>query len=497
MTMMNLTTDPWIPAIRANGEHDLFSLHSLFAEAHKLRDLAGKPHERIALMRLLICITQAALDGPADEDEWIDCEPRIQPSVAAYLNRWKPAFELFGDGQRFLQLSGLKPGKETDTGNPATKLDLALATGNNSILFDNEAGASREESHARGALNLLSFQCFSPCGTIGIARWNGKDTLGKGFSNHAPCTPSSMLHTFLIGDSILSTIARNLLTKELVGDNMPAWGSPVWEHPVSYPADDDAMANATGTYLGRLVPLSRAIHLNEDGRTVILANGLDYPLFPLFREGTATIVKRKDEELGVLPASIDRAIWRQLHAITVKRFSSSDQLAGPLALSLPASSQDTTLWIGALVTKGNGKIIDIVESTYTVPATLFDAAGRNAYEHGVQHAEIVESTLNKAVGSYATHLKMDKPAYDRARQHFWTRLEQHLSDLFTVARELTPPDDLPGSPWGRAVRQAALDSYERACPHGTPRQLQAHALGLRHLHRSPAKPKSTPIKSHA
>ena len=65
---MNLTLDPWIPAVRADGTRDLFSLHALFAEAHTLRDLAVKPHERIALMRLLLCITQAALDGPADED---------------------------------------------------------------------------------------------------------------------------------------------------------------------------------------------------------------------------------------------------------------------------------------------------------------------------------------------------------------------------------------------------------------------------------------------
>ncbi len=67
---MNLTRDPWIPAVRNDGTRDLFSLDDLFAQAHTLRDLAVKPHERIALMRLLLCITQAALDGPADEEAW-------------------------------------------------------------------------------------------------------------------------------------------------------------------------------------------------------------------------------------------------------------------------------------------------------------------------------------------------------------------------------------------------------------------------------------------
>ena len=62
---MNLIIDPWIPAVRANGRRELFSLQDLFAQAQELHDLAVKPHERVALMRLLLCITQAALDGPA------------------------------------------------------------------------------------------------------------------------------------------------------------------------------------------------------------------------------------------------------------------------------------------------------------------------------------------------------------------------------------------------------------------------------------------------
>lgn len=484
---MNLTTDQWIPAIRADGRHELHSLCSLFAEAHALRDLAVKPHERIALMRLIVCITQAALDGPEDEDDWLACQPRIQPAVAAYLEQWKDAFELLGDGPRFLQLPNLQPGKETDEGNSSTKLDLTLSTGNNSVLFDNEAGSTREVACARAALNLITFQCFSPGGRIGVARWQGKETAGKGSSNHAPCTPSSMLHTLLVGDTLLTTISFNLLTKELAKDHLPSWGKPVWELPVVSPVDTPSIQNATASYLGRLVPISRAIRLNEDGRTIILANGLDYPIFPTFREATATVVQRKGEELGVLPASTARSIWRQLSAITVKRIATANQIAGPLALSLAPSTRDVTLWIGALVTD-KAKIEDVVESTYTVPSALFDPAGRSAYENGVQHAEFVDSLLSKAVGAYSSALKIDKPAYDRARQHFWTRVEQNLSDLFAVARELTPPDDLPASPWGKVVRQAAFDAYERTCPVGTPRQLQAHALGLRHLHRSSAKP---------
>jgi len=496
MTTMNLTRDPWIPALRADGSRDFFSLHALFAEAHTLRDLAAKPHERIALMRLLLCVTHSALDGPGDEHAWRECRPEIQPRVRAYLDQWQSAFELFGDGPRFLQLANLQPGKDTDEGNAATKLDLALATGNTTTLFDNDAGASRRIDPARCALNLLTFQCFSPCGRIGIARWNGHDTGGKGSSNHAPAAPSSMLHTFLLGSTLLETIAHNLLTRELVSYNVTkGWGQPVWELPIGQATDTAAIANATLTYLGRLVPLSRAIRLDSAGGGIVLANGFDYPIFPAYRETTATIVTRKDE-LGVLPASTGRGIWRQLHAITIKRRAEADQTSGPLALTLNSLDHATTLWIGALVTD-KAKIEDVVESTYTVPPALFDPFGRRFYESGVKHAEEKDSSLSKAIGAYAGSLKIDSPAYDIARQHFWTRVEQSLAHLFAVAEKLTPTDQLAASPWGKAVHAAACSAYERTCPRRTPRQIQAYALGLRHLYFSASAPKTKKAKTKA
>lgn len=478
---MNLTNDSWIPALRADGRRDLFSLQDLFAQAHELRDLAVKPHERVALMRLLLCVTQAALDGPADEDEWETCLPLIQPRVRDYLTKWKSAFELFGDGQRFLQVPNLKPGKETDEGNAATKLDLALSTGNNSTLFDNFAGEERALHATRVAISLLTFQCFSPGGRIGVAKWNGKDTPGKGSSNHAPCTPSSMVHTFILGENLQTTLHCNLLTKEgaMYDYGTDRWGRPVWELPCGHDGDKAAQANATLTYLGRLVPLSRAIRLHEGGRALVLANGLDYPIFPAFREATATIIKRKDE-LAVLSASTGRSFWRQLSAISVQRRAGADAACGPFALNHVSNSADTTLWVGALVTD-KAKIEDAVESAYSLPSGMFTDFGRAAYETGVAHAEEREGVLIQAVKAYASSLKIAAAAYDRARQQFWTRVEQHLAALFDLARDLNLVADLPNSNWGKAVADASRAAYEQSCPRQTPRQIEAYALGLRKL----------------
>ncbi|HAM72626.1 MAG TPA: type I-E CRISPR-associated protein Cse1/CasA [Verrucomicrobiales bacterium] len=482
---MNLIHDPWIPALCPKGKRELYSLQDLFAQAHELLDISAKPHERIALMRLLLCITQAALDGPMDEAEWEGCSTEIQPRARDYLGKWKEAFELFGDGPRFLQLDNLQSQKEPDEGVPASKLDLTLATGNNSTLFDNVAGCGRALLPASIAINLVTFQCFSPGGRIGVARWNGKDTPGKGSSNHAPCTPSSMVHGFVCGEDLLTTIHRNLVTRATAADVYGAkgWGRPVWEFPCHSESDRDSEFNATRTYLGRLVPLSRAIRLEEDGRTLLLANGLDYPIYPAFREASATIVTRK-AELALLPASTSRSLWRQLAAISVQRRASQESACGPLALEHAPQTRDTKLWVGALVTD-KAKIEDVVESTYALPAGMFSELGRAAYERGVGYAEERESALIQGIKAYASALKMAASACDRARQQFWTRAEQNLSKLFDLSKSPDLVGDLPTSAWGAGLQKSVLAVYEQFCPRQSPRQIEAYALGLRKVAERP------------
>src|SRR5438034_7772326 len=56
---MNLTTDSWIPIVCKDGQPGRVSLCEAFERGEEIRDLALRPHERIALMRLLICIAQA------------------------------------------------------------------------------------------------------------------------------------------------------------------------------------------------------------------------------------------------------------------------------------------------------------------------------------------------------------------------------------------------------------------------------------------------------
>lgn len=485
---MNLITDSWIPVISPAGVTRLVGLDELFAKADEIRDLAVKPHERIALMRLLICIAQAALDGPADHYAWEECRADIAARAREYLRKWKAAFELFGDGPRFLQVPNLKSGKKDAEDTAATKLDLALSTGHGATVFDNAAGSQRPQNAPRLGLTLLTFQCVSPCGIIGTVSWAGQ-IIPKDTGKHAPAAAASMLHCFLHGQTLLETIHLNLLDREQELDlnGADSWGKPSWELPVESPSAKTEVRNATMTYLGRLVPLARAIRLGDDGRQIILGNGLDYPGYPEFREPAATLVQRKDAP-GILSASLERSLWRQLPAIAVRRRSTKDALSGPAALAHLPDDTAAQLWLGALVTD-KAKIEDVVEGAYIIPAGMFKDLGRQAFEAGVAFADNWERSLVFSARIYAETLKLQPPPTDKARQHFWTTIEQHVPALLALTDTPAPTTDFPATPWGKAVRATAEDAYEFACPHQSPRQIEAYAKGRQQLFFSKPQPK--------
>jgi CRISPR system Cascade subunit CasA len=506
---MNLTTDAWIPIVWKNGEPGTVGLLESFERSQEIQDLAVSPHERIALIRLLICIAQVALDGPADYDNWKVCLPWIVPLAVDYLDRWRHAFELFGNGQRFLQVGNLKqPTTESDDddeGKSTSKLDLALATGNNTTLFDNAGGSERTFTCGQLALMLTTFQCFSPGGRIGVALWKGHETSGKGSSDHAPCLAGGMLHALLRGDNLVVSIYKNLLTKHQVEQlfGKDSWGKPVWELMPQGLADAEAVRNSTRTYLGRLVPLTRAIWLADDCQSLILANGLEYGSYADgWREPMATIVTRKIsgqvEERVVLRASIEEAAWRELHALTVEVVSQKP--GGPIALqNISEEEQAFDLWVGGLVAN-KAKLVDTTESVFHIPAAMLKETSQRVYEMGVGFAKTTEFQVKRAVSIYHKELGDDlgRPEMKNRRQQiqgnataqFWTDIEQAVSRLLEVAaapENLGLKSEWHKTVWGQFVWRAALAAYERTCPHETSRQLCAYALGLKTFFAAPTK----------
>lgn len=509
---MNLVTEAWIPVVGLDGKPVVgldgkpdISLMQVFTDGRQFSDLAVRPHERIALMRLFICIAQAALKGPEDIEAWDNAPATLPLAAKEYLEAWVKSFDLFDSEKPFLQIAQIaklpKAGKTDESGEAgyltsAGKLDFALATGNNALLFDH--GGQRDFSPETLALMLLTFQQFSPGGLIAKVTWGGKETSKS--SAHAPCTPSSMLHTFLRRDTLLDTICANLLTRETITQhfNKPfdeCWGQPIWERMPANPDDQNAIENATQTYLGRLVPLTRLIRL-VDGNNMLLGDGLSYPAFESFpEEVSATVVVSRDGTERKLLRADTKAVWRELSALTVSR--KQDKVGGALVLGNVPGNVAFDLWVGALLTN-KATILDAAESVFHIPPNMRTDNGRAAYAGEVQWAENIAGKLGWAVetyrkesdGGWEGRLEMTKPQ-DRwklkeklraaAAHHYWTAVEKkrpllmaHVEAIGTTAEAVEQTRDA----WHKTVHGAARQAYSLACGQETPRQIRAFALGL-------------------
>lgn len=480
---MNLIGEPWVPVVLTSGESRLVSLRDAFQKGEQILDLIATPPQRIALTRLLVCIAQAALDGPDDEADWRSCRSRITPAAAGYLENNKACFELFGD-HSFLQVPNLVA---TDNA-VLDKLGFGLAAGNNATLFDHSAGPNgRQHSGAWSALALLTYQCFSPGGTIGTSKWQGKETAKN--SEHAPCVDGSMLHLIVREESLLATVHANLLTKEIIKKaGNSTWGRPVWERMPVGPADP-RIGEITSTYLGRLVPVSRGIKLDARGTKVTLVNGCSYPKLP-HREPAGTVVRRgKDGKLAYLRTDLAKHPWRELGSVLAYSHTVGEGGAWVLGHVGPADGH-VDLWTGGLAAN-KGKVLDVAEWAFHLPLSIIGQTPLNKYRQGVKLAESASASLRAAVREYFQDLAVGefKRADQRSREQsrkilakaaslYWRTLDSSYRVLVDAAND--PTRSLAGE-WYGIVRAAMERAYERTCARQGARQVRAYAKGAQRL----------------
>jgi len=494
MTPFNLIENPWIPVRwhpSAPGEKPrLVSLHDAFARSLEIADLDAAPHERIALTRLLVCITHAALGAPEDADEWQNFGHDLEAATTDYLARpdIHPHFNLLGDGPRFLQENVPEKGDTV----PASKLFPRLATGNNPTVLDHGGmSPSRSFEPAALALALLTFQNFYPL-------------YGAGYKGRGPCADANGIHCVLLGNHLRETILHNMLDAESLAHTAhDSFGRPIWECKTAA-----ELEHSTQTLLGRLVPRHRSLRLTSDLSGFTHSNqSLIYPNWEPHREPSVSIVINRKEERRIAPARLDRSIWRDLHHLTALR--SGDESNPDAALILQShrkalENETVELWTGALITDLKAKILDTAESTFSVPRGLFGMAGHHLYAAGVEHAELISTKLYGAIRTYGSTMSHEHPPVTEGQQHYWHHLDQKHRELIALAA--APPLGQPAigspgaaDPWTLIVRAAAIAAYQAVCPRTTPRQIQAFALGYRPLHNAlhPKPPKTSAAKQPA
>ncbi len=120
----NLIDEPWIPV----ADVGRVSLRQVFTN-FEYRTLGGNPVEKIALMKLLLAIGQAATELP-DEQAWqaLD-EAALAAGCIAYLEKWHDRFYLYGE-RPFLQMPAISVAQQQRYGAVLPE----VATGNTTVL---------------------------------------------------------------------------------------------------------------------------------------------------------------------------------------------------------------------------------------------------------------------------------------------------------------------------------------------------------------------------
>jgi CRISPR system Cascade subunit CasA len=521
---MNVAFDSWVPIVTTSGKPGLASLYAVLAEGEKFADLAVRPHERVSLMRLFICVAHAALDGPKKYGEWCEVPKRLSGAVQKYLSNWRNSFELFHKEKPWLQVKDLKgveksaddPGKTS----PVALLDSELATGNNSTLFDHQGSAEiRMVEPARLALNLLTFQNFSPGGGSPVAQWKDKKTSQVG-NPDAPCLSQSMAHCLLRGRNLTETIHLNLPTYERIGLVYREYsydkkekgdmftevkmGEPVWECFPNSPNDSTAITNATRTYLGRLVPVARWVRLIENTDQMYCCNGFKYDTykdgFPAEPTAAVRLIKKKDRkgavttERRVVGVSQSRATWRELSALLTKR--AADGIGGPLAMENAPYDTAYDFHVCAMIRDQASMDIGIESVFHLTPPFQSNLA---VYSAEVERAEKTSRQLRGAIETYRRTIDSDwTPRINRTQAKeqgklknrlaqtaflfYWTGVEKNLSLLMAHIDAIGTEAAMPTrEDWRKMLFLNACEAYRTANGQDTPRHMRAFSKGWERL----------------
>lgn len=482
----NLLDEQWIPVV----EHGRVSLKEVFQD-EKLYRLGGSAIEKIALLKLLQAISQAA-HTPQDEKEWRQMGedlPKFGQTCSRYLEKWRDKFDLYGSTP-FLQYPNVAKANAKE----ACSWLPQVASGNNTVWQEKQLPAPMDDGEK--ALVLLTMMSCALAGK----RPDKSVVLAPGYKKKSAKYGPAMeyfgaLHTFVFGKSLLETVWLNTFTVAEVG-KMPQFsnglGLPPWEQMPK--TEDDAIARKSrSTLQGRLVPLSRFCLIENEGIHVtegIVYHGYKEGSFdPSMLLSKKTVGKAVEPRLGWVHT--DKKPWRELTAIcsyldAQTTSESSCQQVQFCISKLPEDREEITLWSGGLEVQNStgdqkaSRKNDFVESEVSIPT---GAAWFLSYQNEMKKMESAAGLLDFAVETYCRKQReslgdgksmMSKddaqPKKDAAKTQFWQRCEGlHQS----IIDRWSQPDELMKI--RKKVYAILSDVFNEVCPKESAKQIGAWA----------------------
>lgn len=307
-----LLDQPWIPVEMLDGRFQELSLTQTFDGAAEIRRIADpSPLVTMAMYRLLFAIMHRAVPVRTTEersDLWDEGTAHLR--VIAYLQTWRHRFDLFDTEAPFWQI----PDMTSEFGVMSwAKLAAELNDNNNKVLFDHTRTTHNPPtaSPAQVARALVACQMLS---------------VGAGRSKVGYNVNAVLATTLLVvpeADTLADTLLANTQLVEAADD------LPIWEQPVVRVAQVEAANTATPVRTfawkgpaSRLTWLTRAIRIEppgEDGEVVSIAFGAGYrPEVPEGDRDPWAAYRAKDGVWIPQRLSLEKAVWRDLHAIAVQ-----------------------------------------------------------------------------------------------------------------------------------------------------------------------------------
>lgn len=479
----NLVDEPWIPI----ADVGRVSLWQVFSNP-EYRSLGGNPVQKIALMKLLLAIAQAAAT-PADEPSWRELGTEgLARSCLAYLDRWHERFYLYGE-RPFLQMPAIGAAAVQSYGAVLPE----VSTGNTTVLSQTQVQRSLDE--AEKAVLLVSLMAFALSGK----KTDNSVTLTPGYSGkrNDKGKPSSskpgpavahmgLLHSFLLGSNLQETLWLNLLTaRQIEQTNIFPHGVGIapWEQMPE--GEDCPVAQALKqSLLGRLVPLCRFCLLTDAG--LHYSEGLAHPSH---KEGVCdptVAVNYSGKDPKALWVDPEKRPWRELTSLL--GFFEQERSQGFQGVQIHAGldrARDVTeafaIWSGGLRVSSNAGeqyvsgSDDFVESLVWLHSEMLGQAWFAQLKAEMEALDGQAKALYGRVMAYFKEQKVDGGKLAAQATHlFWQLCEREFQELV----DSCDPDE-QGRLQRQRLRKRFADyiqqAYDRFCPKETARQLDAWA----------------------
>lgn len=455
----NLLDEPWIIVLDNGGQENEVSILDLFRHADRFVAIGGEvPTQAFAITRLLLAFLHRAIDGPADQDDWIrlwSADELPMDSIGVYAGRMRPRFDLFDPVVPFYQVADLRTAKNEVFGLERIVADVPSGE----RLFTTRSSSSLARIRpAEAARWLVHAHAFDPSGiksgAVGDPNVkNGKGyPIGPGWCGQLGCVLADGGN--LRKTLVLNLIARDVRTYVQIGepDDIPAWEcdphGPRWRERPPRGAID------LYTWQTRRIRLVGDNHRGVVG--VVLANG--DKIQPQNRHGLephsawrfSEPQSKKHKVVTYMPLLHDpgRSVWRGIGALLPATSGRRSTGSEPQRFLAPGVLE----WIADLAAQGH------------LPEDF--KAGIRAYgvQYGAQNATYSEM-LNDQLPVPLYILRVDRPAAGRAAVEAVADAGKVASSVWRLAENIAQAAGAePKSGAGDIARErlyAALDQPYR------------------------------------